>query len=650
MFGEGIDIPQLKIAAIHDKYKSLPITLQFIGRFARAKSGVGSATLITNIANDELNESLQELYSQDSDWNSMLNILSDKEINREISLQNLAKGFDDNTIKGINIQQLRPKISMVAYHTNQTKWNLGELQSLFELDKCYITVNSEKNVIVVIEKENIEVSWTSFKGIFNTDWNLHLVYWNTEKKIVCVNSTKKGLSNKIMDCLFSEYSKISGEQVFRCLFGIKRLMLGTIGLKSALDGPVRFRMFAGIDIGSGISESQKETSLKSNLFGVGYDGNGKMSIGCSYKGRIWSKWVESIDFWMKWCDMIATKLLDESVDTSKILAGTLIPTVITERPNSVPYGIEWPVEMALINDNSVLISDGRVSYPIYEMEIELKNNNSTGPIQFCIYNDYIYEEYKLNITDSGFEFIIVKSGGLSIQKGNRESKLNVFFNDYPPTIKFTDQSMLEGNIQVKLPTTPAAFNLDRMTQWSWKDINIRKESQGKNKEKGTIQYHVIEQLKKKDCYSVIFDDDGAGEIADVVAIDDKGETIEIQFYHCKYSHGDKPGARLSDLYEVCCQAEKSVKWCQDPKEIINRLIKREILRNKYGTSRFEVGDIRKLKEIRNKMRLYHVRIGITIVQPGVEKSLINDDMLRIISGAASYALDTYGVKLEVICS
>ncbi|WP_235819678.1 hypothetical protein [Caldifermentibacillus hisashii] len=37
MFGEGIDIPNLKIAAIHDKYKSLPITLQFIGRFARTK-------------------------------------------------------------------------------------------------------------------------------------------------------------------------------------------------------------------------------------------------------------------------------------------------------------------------------------------------------------------------------------------------------------------------------------------------------------------------------------------------------------------------------------------------------------------------------------------------------------------------------------
>ena len=64
MFGEGIDIPNLKIAAIHEKYKSLPITLQFIGRFARTSKDLGTATVITNIANDELSESLRDLYAQ----------------------------------------------------------------------------------------------------------------------------------------------------------------------------------------------------------------------------------------------------------------------------------------------------------------------------------------------------------------------------------------------------------------------------------------------------------------------------------------------------------------------------------------------------------------------------------------------------------
>lgn len=49
MFREGIDIPQLKICAIHDKYKSLPITIQFIGRFARAKVVLCAKTVVAVI-------------------------------------------------------------------------------------------------------------------------------------------------------------------------------------------------------------------------------------------------------------------------------------------------------------------------------------------------------------------------------------------------------------------------------------------------------------------------------------------------------------------------------------------------------------------------------------------------------------------------
>lgn len=35
MLGEGFNFPQLKIAAIHSPHRSLSVTLQFVGRFAR---------------------------------------------------------------------------------------------------------------------------------------------------------------------------------------------------------------------------------------------------------------------------------------------------------------------------------------------------------------------------------------------------------------------------------------------------------------------------------------------------------------------------------------------------------------------------------------------------------------------------------------
>ena len=184
MFGEGIDIPNLKIAAMHDKYKSLPITLQFIGRFARTAEGLGTATFITNIANDDIAESLKDLYSQDADWNTMLNDLSSKEISKELVLQDLSEGFDAPLFDGITIQQLRPKVSMTAYNVEERNWNLSSLYDLFDADKCHFTINNDKNVIVIVEKSEKIAEWTSYKGVLHTSWELHLIYWNAETKML----------------------------------------------------------------------------------------------------------------------------------------------------------------------------------------------------------------------------------------------------------------------------------------------------------------------------------------------------------------------------------------------------------------------------------------------------------------------------------
>lgn len=489
MFGEGIDIPNLKIAAMHDKYKSLPITLQFIGRFARTAEGLGKATFITNIANDDIAESLKELYSQDADWNIMLNDLSSKKISKELKLQDLSNGFDALLFDGMTIQQLRPKVSMTAYHVDERNWGLSSLYDLFDEDKCHFTINNDKNVIVIIEKNENAAEWTSYKGIFHTSWELHLIYWNVDTRMLFINSTIKGISDKIAGVLFPSAIRIKGEDVFKCLYGINRLMLGTVGLKSALDGPIRYKMFAGIDVGNGITESQKETSIKSNLFGVGYQGNGRTSIGCSYKGKIWSRWVESIDFWMDWCNEIAEKINNTSIDTSTIFNGALIPEVVRQRPDSIPYLIEWPIELDLVNDDSVMIIYNSVEYNIYELEMKLTNNSTNGPIEFSVGNEIFAVKYKMDFVDGTAVISPVSAPDLMIRKGRNTSKLSDFFNLEYPKIKFTDQSSLEGDILVKIPNVRPSFNQENIMGWDWKNIDIKKESQGINKEK--TAYNII---------------------------------------------------------------------------------------------------------------------------------------------------------------
>ena len=655
MFGEGIDIPNLKIAAIHDKYKSLPITLQFIGRFARTSKGLGDASVITNIANEELKESLDELYSQDSDWNRMLADMSERAIGNEISLQELENGFKGTGVDGISVSQIIPKISMQAYKVNNSKPKWNNWKNIFDERKCKYYFNEEKKILIVIEASDSRIGWTNYKEINNLNWELHIVYYKEVKKVVCINSTVKGNARKIADELFSESELISGEKVFRCLYGINRLMLGTVGLNSAINGPIRYKMFAGIDIAQGITEAQRSTSTKSNLFGVGYNGHGKVSIGCSYKGIIWSRWVENIDFWMKWCDKIIDNVLDESIDVKELLEGVLIPKEIYKIPDAIPYRIDWPIELDLCNDAHVYLTnqyDKRI--PLMNTAIELIEYNKKDVIKFKVYNEEFCEEFLFSVSDKGYNFEHKSGEILNINYGKSTDTLVDFFRVNPPKIKFVDQSILEGNYYVTLrEKLPIEFPSKKIQKWDWQKygVDITVESQGLTKKEKSIQYCVIQKLKSSGEYDIIFDDDNSGEIADIVAIKTSEQRVYFEFYHCKYSKGKKPGHRVNDLYEVCGQAEKSVEWKQDMRKVIDRMIKRENKRIDEGkTSRFEVGDFSILGEIKNKVKMYRSDLKIYIVQPGVERESITSDMNQILVASQTYLQETYSIEMELICS
>lgn len=653
MFGEGIDIPNLKIAAIHDKYQSLPITLQFVGRFARTSEGLGDASVITNIADETLKESLDELYSQDSDWNSLLANMSEKAIGKEMSLQELEKGFRGTGIDGISIAQLLPKVSMQAFKVQDEEPQWHNWKNVFKEDNCKYYLNDEKNVLVIIEPAITKIEWSTYKEISNLNWELHLIYFNKEKKVVFVNSSVKGIAGKIVENLFSDSERIKGECIFRCLYGINRLMLGTVGLNSAINGPVRYKMFAGIDIAQGISEAQKSTSTKSNLFGIGYNGNGKVSIGCSYKGTIWSRWVENIDFWMEWCNQTIEKVLDPSIDVEKLLEGVLIPKEITEIPQIKPYRIDWPIELDLCNDSCVYLDNQYHQIALMNSDIRLVDSEEDA-IHFDVLTDEFHEEICLTIGNSGYCFEHRSGDRLNIHIRKKECSLVEFFQEYPPRIKFVDQSTLEGNYYVTLTEKePLRFSDSDIMRWDWeeKGVNISVESQGLDKKKDSIQYCVINYLKGMGKYDVIFDDDNSGEIADIVTIKIEKEAIAFEFYHCKYSHGEKAGHRVSDLYEVCGQAEKSVEWKQDMINVIDRMIRRENQRiNADKTSRFEVGDFEVLGEIRNRLKMFPATLKIYVVQPGVDGTSITDDMHQILMASKTYLQETYGIEMGLICS
>ena len=344
MFSEGIDVPQLKICAIHDKYKSLPITIQFIGRFARTHNNLGEASIVANIVDDDIQESLENLYAQDADWNHLLKTTSDEKIGEEIRLQKLAQGFNGPAM--IPINQIKPKISMFMYKTNEKDWHWKNWNLVFKDGTTRHIVNEEEKILIIIERRTTYVDWTVSQDINDNNWNLYILYWNEKDHVFFIHATDTGMADHLAKAVFDSSTRIAGEEVFRCLHGINRLMLSTVGLKTAISQRhIRYRMFAGVDVAEGISSAVKGSSLKSNLFGLGYRNGDKISIGVSYKGTVWSRWIESITFWKDWCDTQGNKILDTAIDTKTILEGALIPEVVNTLPEIPAYRIDFPSEL-----------------------------------------------------------------------------------------------------------------------------------------------------------------------------------------------------------------------------------------------------------------------------------------------------------------
>ncbi|MBA5839116.1 hypothetical protein F9879_19525 [Morganella morganii] len=78
----------------------------------------------------------------------------------------------------------------------------------------------------------------------------------------------------------------------------------------------------------------------------------------------------------------------------------------------------------------------------------------------------------------------------------------------------SDTSMIEGNQRFYCEENyQIPIDINKFEGWEWEEINLAKESQRDERRKDSIQYYTIQKIFSD--YDIIFDDDGAGESADI---------------------------------------------------------------------------------------------------------------------------------------
>lgn len=660
MFGEGFDLPELKVAALHAVHKSLAVTLQFTGRFTRIQENVGEATVVANTADVHVEEALQALYGEDPDWNILLRQLSEEATGEQVLRSEFLQGFTQLP-EHIPLQSIFPKMSTVVYQTRCAAWRPEQATSMMKKLYDKPALHPEKRILVMVTKEQEPVPWGDIRGISDTIYDLYLLHWDEETKLLYIHSSNKSSAHEgIAKAVCGEdASLIRGENVFRVLHGVNHLILMNLGLGHSLSRAVRFTMYVGSDIREGLSQAHAHNKFKTNLFGRGYANGDKASIGCSAKGRIWSyKIARDMSEWSNWCHETGSKLLDETLNVNDLVEGAMIPTKIPSRPSKIPLTVEWSEDLLGRNEEAVRIELAGVDVPLYEVGIELTENNEEGPIKFRVFSESWpaeSAEYEVKFTSDGVEYVSTGTTELQIKTGRNRQPLSEYMQKEPPVIRFHDGAFLIYNELFDAPTgLRSAFSSGRIEAWDWTNVDLKKESQKQEKRPDSIQRSVIEKLLAAgngEQFDIVFDDDNSGEAADIVAIKAEQDRLVVHLYHCKFSKESFPGARVQDLYAVCGQAQSSVFWKGQVESLIEHLLRREAKRiARGGVSRFERGDNKALKIIRRRLRSLKPEFQIHIVQPGLSKSQANTAQLDLLAVTELYLKETYGVTLAVIAS
>lgn len=658
MLGEGFDLPNLKIAAIHDIHKSLPITLQFVGRFTRYKPNLGDASVIVNIADPGVETGLQHLYAQGADWDQVLRRLSESRIDREVRLQEVVENLKEKGTlhKQISLWNLRPSCSAILFKTDCDNWNPERFKEVMpDKTECWFAISEEECLLIILAVHHAPLQWGNFRELTDSVYKLLIANWDKDRRglFVFSNDYKWFRVEKMATLLCNEQCELlSGPRVFNIFNGLKYPIVRNLGASQI--GAISFTQYFGSNVTEGLSRIESAKSNLSNLAGLGYDDGEKVIWGCSQKkGKIWSVKGGSISDWLNWVKAAWDKVTSGEVDEANITRDFLRPERITTPYSEYAISVQWGEHIQADPEDRVVILFGDTEIPLYLVDLRIASQGGQSHYGIAIFSDSTESVYQFTISDNipnGFGYKLIKGEAVSIKRGNGIAKpLEEYLQSDPWIIQYADGSFSYNCFLIKLPQSLGEFSSEQIECWNWSGINIKKESMGKGRDVGTVQWRSFEYIEGD--YDVIINDDGSGEAADLVGLKINGDEISLGLVHCKYSGSDQPGSRIKDLYELCGQAQKSIRWKHAGiVRLYTHLKGREEIWKNEGNTRFLKGSISDLANIKRRSRTAPVKLQVCIVQPGLKKENVTPEMLRVIGCTAIYLKNTAQTELHVVGS
>jgi hypothetical protein len=654
MLGEGFDFPNLKIAAVHSPHKSLAATLQFIGRFARTNAkGIGQAKFVAVV--QEIKGSIQELYEEGAEWQEIVPMLNDDRVQDEMETRTVLRDFrqderfpvDDET-KDLSLYGIRPYSHVKIYRVAPDLDITRDIQMVQGLEVKHREVSEDGTTVVFLTKEEVQPKWAPRGRFIKVEYDLFIIHIERDTGLVFICTSRRRelvYRHLIAQYAGDDHDILAVEVINRVLNDIDNPEAFSVGMRSRMQASAEsYRIMAGPNAAKAIKRTDGRMYHRGHGMFRGQEGGDNITIGLSSASKVWANGYLQIPHLLRWCKHVATKLANEKTSRTNSNWDFLpMPERISVLPDQPAIAVDWDKDVYLEQPFlHIANGDGVEEIPLLDCDITVDPEQTAGVIRFRVeLGDRAWPlEFALTpaatISAAGWD----EAGGPMVEWEGEEVTLSQFLCTSFPTFYFPDFSLLTGRDYLRAVTEGLVFDGQQIEVVDWNTAKVDIRAERHNPQAGTVSIHdYLRDRLAKQGHTVVVYDDGSGEVADFVAIDDRDAEVHFTFHHAKGSKGAKPGERVGDVYEVCGQAVKSLRWTAAPPALVDRLLLRSRDRD---AERIVVGSRDALKEVRESVAKKKVSYHIVVVQPGISRAALTSNTSALPLASADFFITQAG--------
>jgi superfamily II DNA or RNA helicase len=566
MLAEGFDFPAIKIAAYHRPHLTLPAALQFFGRVSRSKRGEAGPSPLLLVPEHEAMSEVAALYRENADWGVLVPSLADRRVEGVRRRATTRAAIEETEVGAVSDEAVQPRHVVDIFELAEGQVpNLSFDQLPQEIRERAISDfgGEAKGFIAYIESLNVRPDWLGSSAIKDRIYELNVAVYCIRERLLIVSTPSNAQSRQLARWLLGEEGDLRTlpPETFFGLIDLHDVeayfSLGTRNAEDDSDARPAYVNRVGKSVAGSLTPADREGYRfgHANFRYVTEDGTRRAFGIALRKSRAWSPEVSSsLSDFVAWCRDLAQLIERARGNAATSVLGLRETSSFSTFPEH-PCLVSIPRLAADASVHFLRPGLGKTYLGELTLSPRVDADRSHCTIQLTSDDNVEFGSITLDPTGS-----CVPNLAFSLRNAHSIDDLDAraFFESAPPSVYFADGSSVRGPLLTPPRGDPEPVSANVVHILDWNDVATEREKDSEQDARPGIFTHMQRYLQQQYPQSLIINDDGHGEIADIIVVQHFGGKIIVRMFHCKGAQG--AGRNLQDLYEVIGQAERSTWW------------------------------------------------------------------------------------------